>query len=262
VILSENLRAWPEDADEPQGPRYFSPSSSLWTAVFAINQYFYELVDRSRLIGLIIIHDLVRRTWFKGHDFFAELVSLARLICHATCLNLQTHVKVNIVRLAAFLHPSAHVKVNLARFSVRSLTGLAVLLAGRQGPTLRAESASHLAGESGHDPVTRQKVKEALGFLITGAKYRCSNLHDAAWKPIDLVLGSRFMSGLFVAIPTVADTIEVWQHKGSMTVLTSFGSIFGVGTALAGAIKSGRKYRGIELPEPKANQARKDGQDT
>jgi hypothetical protein len=47
-----------------------------------------------------------------------------------------------------------------------------------------------------------------------------------------------------------------------MTVLASFGSIFGVGTALAAVIKAGRKYREVEPPKPKARQARKDDRST
>ena len=145
-----------------------------------------------------------------------------------------------------------------AGFSVRSLTSLAAWLAGREGPVLRDESKSHLAGENGHDRVSWAKVSEAAGFVIAGVRYRGQNWAETAWRPADVVLRSRFLSGLFVAIPTIVAAAEVLTHKGTMTVLTSFGSIFGIGTALAGAIKAGRKYRDVEPPEPKARQASKD----
>lgn len=101
-------------------------------------------------------------------------------------------------------------------------------------------------------------MREALGFVVAGVRYRGQNWADAAWKPADALLRSRFLSGLFVVIPTIVVIIEVLTHKGTMTMLTSFGSIFAVGTMLAGAIKAGRKYRGVEPPEPKARQAKKD----
>jgi hypothetical protein len=156
----------------------------------------------------------------------------------------------------------ARIRASIAGASVRGLTGLAAFLAGREGPALLDESDGHLAGESGHDPVSWTKVKEAAGFVVAGVRYRCSDWADAAWRPVDAVLRSRLLSGLFVAVPTIVAAVEVLSHKGTMTVLTSFGSIFGIGTALAGAIKAGRKYRDVEPPEPKARQARKGDRDT
>ena len=151
----------------------------------------------------------------------------------------------------------AHILASIAGVSVRGLTGLAAFLAGGEGPALLDESAAHLAGWSGHDPANWKKLKQAAGFVKTGVEYRCSDWADAAWRPVDAVLRSRVLSGLFVAIPTIVDAVEVLRHEGTMTVLTSFGSIFGVGTALAGAIKAGRKHRDVKPPEPKARQARK-----
>ena len=133
----------------------------------------------------------------------------------------------------------------IAGFFARSLTGLAAFAAGRQGPALFAEWNAHLAGD-GHAPASWSKVRLAAGFGIAGARCRCSDWSDAAWRPADVVLRSRFLSGLFVAIPTIVAAAEVLSHKGTMTVLTSFGSIFGIGTSLAGAIKAGRKYRDVE----------------
>ena len=146
----------------------------------------------------------------------------------------------------------------LAGVSVRILTALAAVLAGRGGKVLFRESDAHLAGESGHDTPNGAKLKQAAGFVLAGARYRGQDWADAASRPVDAVLRSRFLSGLFVVVPTIVVAVEVLTHKGTMTVLTSFGSIFGVGTALAGAIKAGRKYRDVEPPEPKARQARKE----
>jgi hypothetical protein len=70
------------------------------------------------------------------------------------------------------------------------------------------------------------------------------------------MLRSRFLSGLFVAGPTIMVAYEVLTHKGTMTLLTSLGSIFGTWAFLSGAIKAGRTYRDVMPPEPKARQSR------
>jgi hypothetical protein len=153
----------------------------------------------------------------------------------------------------------------LTRITEAAVCGLAALtglLAGREGPALRQDLKAHLAGESGHDPLTWAKAKEAAGFVIAAARYRGQEWADAAWKPVDAVLRSRFLSGLFVTVPTVVDALEVMTHKGTTTVLTSFSSIFGLGAALAGAVAYGRKRRGVKPPPPKPRPASNDdGQD-
>jgi hypothetical protein len=151
----------------------------------------------------------------------------------------------------------ARIRASLSRLSVRSLTSLAVLLAGRDGPALLEESNGHLAGWDGHDELRGwAKLKQAAAFVKAGAEYRYLNITEAAWKPVDAALRSRFWTGLFVAGPTIVDTFEVLTHKGAMTVLTSWGSIFCVGAGLAGAVKGLRKYRDVHPPEPKARRTR------
>ncbi len=149
------------------------------------------------------------------------------------------------------------IRTGLAWLSVRSLTALAGALAGRGRSALLQEWTAHLAGESGQDPASWAKVQQAIGFLAAGMGYRCSDWADAAWRPADAVLRSRVLSGLFVAVPTIVVGVTVLTHKGTMTVLTSFGSIFGVGTFLSGVIKAARWYRDAEPPEPMARQAKK-----
>jgi hypothetical protein len=105
-------------------------------------------------------------------------------------------------------------------------------------------------------------VRLAAGFVVAGARCRGQDWADTAWKPAEFVLRSRFLSGLFVVIPTIVDAAVVLQYRGPVQVLISFSSIFGGGTALSLAIKVGRKYRGVEPPPPKPRQAGKDGQDS
>lgn len=147
------------------------------------------------------------------------------------------------------------IRIGLAGLSAQSLTALAASLAGRGGLALLWESDAHLAGESGHDVANLAKVKQAAGFVRAGVRYRLSDWADAAWRPTDAVLRSRLLSGLFVAIPTIVVAFEVLTHKGTMTLLTSLGPIFGTWTFLAGAIKAGRKYRDVHPPAPKARRS-------
>jgi hypothetical protein len=145
---------------------------------------------------------------------------------------------------------------------VRSLTRIAAVLAGRSGPVLLEESDAHLAGGSGHDPLSWAKAKEAAGFVVAGARYRGQEWADVAWKPVDAALRSRPLSNLVIAIPTIVVAFEVLTQKGTMTLLTTLGSIFGTSSFLTGMIKAGREYRGVKPPSPKAHQASEDNQDS
>ena len=154
------------------------------------------------------------------------------------------------------------VRARFTGFSVRSLTSLAAVLAGREGPILREEWKAHLAGESGHDAADRAKLKEAAGFVKTGAGYRCSDWADAAWRPVDAVLRSCTRSNLFVLIVTFVAAYLIFRQDGTVGVLTSFESIGMIGGLLYAMIKAGRKYRDVEPPKPKARPARKQDRGT
>ena len=140
----------------------------------------------------------------------------------------------------------------LARFSVRGLTSLAAALAGRKRLALRAEWRAHLAGESGHDPVTWQKFKEALGFVISAIQCRCSDAAEAAWTPVDATLKSRKLSNLFVLVPAWAAAYLVLRHEGTLGVVKAAESISAIGGLLYGLVRVGRWWRNVKPPEPKA----------
>ena len=144
----------------------------------------------------------------------------------------------------------------LAGLSVRSLTGLAALLAGRKRPALRAEWRAHLAGETGHDPVTWQKVREALGFVASAIRCRCSDAAEATWTPVDAVLKSRTRSNLFVLVPTWAAAYLLLRHEGTLGVVKAAESISAIGGTLYGLIRVGRWWRNVKPPEPKARRAK------
>jgi hypothetical protein len=146
---------------------------------------------------------------------------------------------------------------NLAGLSVRSLTGIATLLAGPRRLALRQEWTAHLAGESGHDPASWQKVGQAAGFLVSAVRCRCSDAADAAWAPVDAILRSRTLSNLFVLIPTVAAGYLVLRHEGTLGVVISAENIIAIAGVLYGLIRTGRWWRNIKPSEPKARRARK-----
>jgi hypothetical protein len=144
----------------------------------------------------------------------------------------------------------------LARFSARGLTDLAILLAGRRRPALRVEWCAHLAGESGHDPVTWPKVREAVGFVASAVQYRLADAADAAWIPVDAILKSRKLSNLLVFGPTCAAALCILRHLGTLGVLTSAESISAIGGGLYGLVRVGRWWRDVKPPEPKARRVR------
>jgi hypothetical protein len=152
--------------------------------------------------------------------------------------------------------PKKHANWLLAGLSARGLTALATLIAGRRRPALRAEWRAHLAGESGHDPVTWRKVKEALGFVASALQCRCTDMADAAWMPFDTILKSRKLSNLLVFGPTAMAALCILRHLGTLGVLTSAESISAIGGGLYGLVRVGRWWRDVKPPEPKARRAR------
>jgi hypothetical protein len=146
----------------------------------------------------------------------------------------------------------------LARFSSRCLTSLAAKLAGRKRPALPAEWRAHLAGESGQDPVTWPKVKEALGFVSSAIQYRIMDAADAAWAPVDAILKSRKLSNVLVFGPTGTAAVFVLRHGGTLGVITSAESIAVIGGGLYGLVRVGRWWRGVKPAEPTVRRSAKE----
>jgi hypothetical protein len=154
------------------------------------------------------------------------------------------------------LKRSEQASARLLDLSARNLTGLAALLAGRKRPGLRAEWRAHLAGESGHDPVTWQKVREARGFVASGLRCRFDDAADAAWTPVDSVLKSRKLSNLLVFGPTAIATHLILRHEGALGVVTSAESVSAIGGGLYMLVRVGRWWRNVKPPEPKARRVK------
>ena len=144
----------------------------------------------------------------------------------------------------------------LTSFSASSLIDLAVLLAGRTRPALRDEWRAHLAGESGHDPITRPKIWQALGFVTAAIQYRLADAADLAWRPADAILRSRTLSNLFMWGPVTMMLVAIVRHDGRFGVVADIQDPAALGAFLYGVIRTGRWWRGVKPPEPKARRAR------
>ena len=138
----------------------------------------------------------------------------------------------------------------------RCLTHMAVLLAGPKRAAMSAEWASHLSGETGTGVPSRRQARDALGFVVSAIRYRCSDAADAAWTPVDAVLNSRTLSNLFVLVPTGATAYLVLRHEGTLGVVKAAESIGMIGGMLYGLIRTGRWWRNVKPPEPKARRVK------
>ena len=144
----------------------------------------------------------------------------------------------------------------LTGFSASRLTDLAVLLAGRRRSEVRDEWPAHLAGESGHDPDTRVKIRQALGFVASAIQFRLADAAELAWRPADAVLGSRCLSNLLVWGPVVATLVAIVRHDGRFGLVADDQDPVALGAFLYVVIKTGRWWRGVKPPEPPTRRAR------
>jgi hypothetical protein len=142
------------------------------------------------------------------------------------------------------------------RISARWLTDLAVLLAGRRRAALRDEWRAHLAGESGCDPVTWRKVKEAFGFIASALQCRLADAANAAWTPVDAILKSRKLSNLLVFGPTATAALFILRHEGTLGAVTSAESISAIGGGLYELVRVGRWWRDVKPPEPRVRRGK------
>jgi hypothetical protein len=140
--------------------------------------------------------------------------------------------------------------------SPRSLTRVAVVLAGQKRSIVGEEWQGHLLGEPDGGLTQRQQIRAARGFVLAAVRYRLQDAADQAWRPVDAVLRSRGLSNLFVLIPTVMVAMLVLHHEGTLGMVTSAESIVAIGGTLYGLIRVGRWYRYVKLPDPKAKRAR------
>ena len=105
----------------------------------------------------------------------------------------------------------------------------------------------HLAERSG----------KALGFVASAVQFRLADTADLAWRPADAVLGSRTLSNLFVWGPVIVTLFAIVHHDGRFGLVADIQDPAEMGGFLYGVIRTGRWWRGVKPPEPKARRARK-----
>ena len=87
-------------------------------------------------------------------------------------------------------------------------------------------------------------------------RYRLGDITDQAWLPADAVLGSRPLSNLFVWGPAIVMLFAIVHHDGRFGLVANVQDPACVGAFLYGVIRTGRWWRGVKPPEPKARQAK------
>jgi hypothetical protein len=130
-----------------------------------------------------------------------------------------------------------------------------VLLAGCSRSAQCDEWRACVTGETGHDPVTWHKVRQALSFVAAAIQFRLADTADLAWRPADTVLGSRTLSNLFVGGPVTVVLFAIVHHDGRFGLVTDIQDAGEFGALLYGVIRTGRWWRGIKPPPPKGRRA-------
>jgi hypothetical protein len=140
--------------------------------------------------------------------------------------------------------------------SPRSLTRVAVILAGQKRSAVGEEWRRHLLGESDHGLIQREQIRAARGFVWAAVRYRLQDAIDQAWRPVDAVLRSRTWSNLFVLIPSAMVSLFILRNEGTLGVLKSAESITAIGGIFYGLIRVGRSWRDAKPPEPKVRRVK------
>lgn len=218
----------------------------------------------SRLVwrGLIGVAELpiclaagvLAATWMRGSTFWlgvavvvtALLLVLAMEVFYVFRIELRPNRRVKRAR---------QLPNRLTSLSASSLTNFAVLLAGRSRSALRDEWRAHLGGESGHAPLTWRSNRAAIGFVVSGIKFRLADAADLAWCPADAVLRSRALSNLFVGGPVIVVLVVIVHHDGRFGLVADIQDPAALGAFLYGVIRTGRWWRGIKPPAPKSRRA-------
>ncbi len=140
--------------------------------------------------------------------------------------------------------------------SPRSLTSAAAALAGQKRSMVGEEWRGHLLGEHASGLTQREQTRAARGFLLAAVRLRLQDAAASAWRPADAVLASRTLSNLFVWGPVIVTLFAIVHHDGRFGLVADDQDPLALGAFLYVAIKTGRWWRGVKPPEPKARGAR------
>jgi hypothetical protein len=198
----------------------------------------------------------------RGGPWGTELVGALCAAAATTVLVIFLTLVIAVARYDIFVtrewesSPRQPIRLRVTGRSAQGITHLAALVAGPRHPGLDEEWLTFLAGKSGHDAPSWRKVGLAVTFVGAAIRLRLRDLADATWIPVDAVLKSRKLSNLVVFGPTTAAAIFIFRQAGFAEVLRSAESISAIGGTLYGLVRTGRWWRGVKPPEPRARRAR------
>jgi hypothetical protein len=140
-----------------------------------------------------------------------------------------------------------------------SLTRFSALIAGGRRPHAAEEWQGNIAysiTEADDSKSTRQIFRYAIGLMIAAIRYRARDVADLIWRPIDVILASRKLSNLTVTIPTLAAIMVVIYYSGVDGLVSNADNLAAIGGVFYGAIRAGRRWRGVKPAKHKPNSAR------
>lgn len=146
--------------------------------------------------------------------------------------------------------------IDLYQIQVVRMTDFAVWLAGRKRISVRDEWRSHLSGMKGSRLPRKAQALAVFGFLLAAIRYRLQDAADLAWRPVDAVLSSRFLSGLFVIGPVFVVLVAIVRRDGRFGLVADIQDYGTLGALLWGIIRGGRRWRQIKLPEPEPRRTK------
>jgi hypothetical protein len=103
-----------------------------------------------------------------------------------------------------------------------------VVIAGRKRAALGAEWCAHLSGETGEGLPQGCQLQAAAGFILAAARYRLQDAADFAWRPVDIVLGSRELSSLVVLAATLGMSAVFIRSGGFYNLCVNFQNVAAV----------------------------------
>ena len=128
----------------------------------------------------------------------------------------------------------------------RSLTRVAVILAGQKRSAVGEEWRGHLLGESDHGLTQREQIRAARGFVWAAVRYRLGDAADLAWRADDAVLRSHTLSNLAIWVPVLLAVLAIVRHDGLYGLVTYDINLMELGGGIYGAIRFGRHRRGVK----------------
>jgi hypothetical protein len=152
---------------------------------------------------------------------------------------------------AASVFVSATVRRRRTKISPQRLTGLAVLIAGRQRAAVSGEWQSHLAGETGAGLPEDRQLRDAAGFMCAAVRYRFHDVADLLWRPVDALLASRELSSLFVLLATLGVSVFFIREGRLYGLADHLEDVAVVAGFAYWLIRVGRWWRDVKPPERK-----------